>query len=358
VPSPTESTRSAVIRGAVAGLIAAALFGASAPLAKVLLPNASPLALAAVFYLGGGLALTLVHPFMRSSDAEAPLRRADLPMVLATIAFGGMVGPVLMLIGLGRVSAVAGSLLLNLEGPLTILLAVAVFREHLGRRELGGVAGILGGAALLTWGPGELHADPLGIALLAGACASWAIDNNLSQKLSARDPIAVARAKTLGAGSCMLVLALLTRQAFPPPLQLAGALAIGGLSYGASIALHLRAMRTLGAARQAALFATAPFIGALLAVPIAGERLGIAEITTGVLMAGGVAILLRERHAHEHVHEALEHDHAHEHDDHHAHAHEGEVTEPHSHVHAHVALTHDHPHVSDLHHRHDHAQDS
>ena len=112
----------------------------------------------------------------------------------------------------------------------------------------------------------------------------------------------------------------------------------------------------LGAAREAGFFATAPFIGAVVAVPVLGERWDIQDATATALMMAGVALLLRGRHAHAHRHEEVEHDHSHQHEEHHDHEHdEGPVLqEPHAHVHWHLPLTHDHPHLSELHHRHDH----
>lgn len=343
------------LRGAACGVIAAALFGVSAPLAKLLLPGTGPLVLAALLYLGGGLGLGL-YALVRGAgrSAEAPLTRRELPLLAGVTVAGGMVGPVLMLVGLARLSGAETSLLLNLEGPFTILLAVTVFGEHLGRP--GALAAVLSlsGAAVLGFAPGELRADLPGMAAVAGACLAWALDNNLTQRLSLKDPVAVVRLKALGAGGGMLLLALLLRQQLPSPAVALGALSLGAASYGLSIVLDLLALRALGAAREAAIFATAPFLGALAALPLLGERLRGADLVAGALMAAGVVLLLRERHGHLHTHAALEHEHLHTHDAHHAHAHEGPVTEPHSHPHRHAPLTHDHPHVSDLHHRHRH----
>jgi drug/metabolite transporter (DMT)-like permease len=272
-------------------------------------------------------------------------------MILA----GGIVGPVLLLLGLTRVSGVAASLLLNLEAPLTIALAVLAFGDHLSRREALAAAAIVAGGACLAAAPGPVRADALGVAAIAGACAAWAIDNNLAQKLALRDPVALARAKTLAAGAISLVLAFATGDRLPRPPVIVGALAIGAFGYGASIVLHLLATRGLGAARQAALFATAPFVGALLSLPLLGEHLTSWDVVAGALMAVGLRTLLRVRHAHEHVHEAIEHEHAHVHDEHHRHGHDRPVaSEPHSHPHLHAALAHDHPHTPDTHHRHRH----
>jgi drug/metabolite transporter (DMT)-like permease len=210
------------------------------------------------------------------------------------------------------------------------------------------------GGLLLSWRPGELAADPLGILAIAGACLSWGVDNNLTQRLSLKDPVAVVRWKTLGAGVCTASLGLLLGRDLPAADVAAAAMALGVLAYGASILLDGYALRQLGAAREAAFFATAPFMGAALSVPLLGDRFGLGETGAAVLMATGVWLLLRDRHSHVHTHEPLEHEHMHVHDEHHQHAHDGAVNEPHSHPHRHEVLTHEHQHVSDQHHRHRH----
>jgi drug/metabolite transporter (DMT)-like permease len=262
-----------------------------------------------------------------------------------------------MLWGLGRLTGVSASLMLNLEGPFTVLIAVLIFREHMGRYAWFALACVFGGSFLLAvveGTPEQPRSDVLGAMALAGACLAWAIDNNLTQKLSLKDPFVIARAKTLGAGVGMLAIALLTGRHLPETRTVIMALILGSLSYGASIVLDAYALRHLGAVREAAYFATAPFVGAIAALPILGEGLSWPQVAAGLSMALGVVALLRERHGHLHAHEALTHEHLHFHDEHHRHVHAGPHGEPHSHVHTHEPLTHDHPHVPDLHHRHRH----
>jgi drug/metabolite transporter (DMT)-like permease len=335
-------------RGAAFGLAAAVLFGASAPLSKLLLPSAGPLSLAALLYLGAGAGLALIG-WLRPKAAEARLRRADAPVLAGIVLAGGVAGPVLLLLGLQRLPALTSALLLNIEAPFTMLLAVTLFGEHLTRREAVGAVLVVAGAAVIQ--PGGLQGDSIGVLAIAGACFCWALDNNLTQRLSLRDPIAVARFKTLAAGAISFGLALLLREPFGAP---GGALLLGALSYGLSLALYVHALRILGAARGAALFATAPFAGALLSILILGERASWRDGAAALLMVAGVAAFLRSRHSHEHLHEAVEHDHLHVHDEHHQHQHDGPFEEPHSHPHRHEALWHEHPHVSDAHHRHSH----
>jgi len=339
-------------RGVLFGLAAAVSFGISAPLAKRLLDDVAPEMLAGLLYVGAFAALSLVR---RRPGVEARLRRADAPRMALMILAGGIVAPVLLLLGLERVSGVAGSLLLNLEGPFTVVIGIAIFREHLPRQAFVGAVVIFSGAIVLGLGAGTSHADWLGILLIAGACAAWALDNNLTQALTLRGPRSIVWVKCGVAGSVNVTLAFVFGERFPEFSVLAAALALGALSYGVSVYFDALALRALGAAREAAIFAVAPFAGALLAPFVLPETLGLREAVAGVLMGIGVVLLLRERHEHLHVHEPIDHDHAHVHDEHHQHAHPaGDAAEPHSHEHHHDMLEHSHPHVSDVHHRHSH----
>lgn len=343
-------------RGAAFGLGAAALFGLSAPMAKVLLGAVSPVLLAGLLYIGAAAGLGLQRAFRRPT-AETTLGRGDIPRLAGVALSGGVLGPVLMLFGLQRVTAVTGSLLLNLEAPFTVLMAVMIFREHLGRYAAGAAVLILGGAVVLKLEPGALGADLWGIILLAAACLCWAFDNNLTQRLALRDPFAVVRVKAVAAGTVNTALGLIVTQGrVPAPKYVVGALLLGSLSYGVSIVLDAYALRLIGAAREAAYFATAPVVGVLAAVAFLGNSLHWYDAIAMCSMGLGIALLLRERHDHFHAHDAIEHEHLHEHDGHHQHDHPDGliVGAAHSHRHRHAALVHDHLHLPDAHHRHRH----
>ncbi len=342
-------------RGAIYGLLAAALFGLSTPVAKRILAEVTPQVLAGLLYLGAGVSLA-GYRWLRPSTQETPIRRSDAPSLLGVIVLGGVLGPVLMLVGLSRVAAVTGSLLLNLEAPFTILVAALVFREHLGRHAAIASVFVVAGAATLRLEPGLGTADPIGMLCIAGACLCWALDNNLTQRLTLRDPVAIVRLKALGAGTFNLLLGLALGGRVPSVLGVVVALALGSFSYGVSVVLDAYALRLVGAAREAAFFASAPFVGALASTFIVGERLQWVDVAAMALMALGIGLLLRERHGHRHEHEEMPHDHLHEHDEHHQHEHgpSDPPGESHAHPHRHTQLVHDHPHVPDVHHRHGH----
>jgi drug/metabolite transporter (DMT)-like permease len=343
--------------GIVLALLSAVLFGASTPLAKLLLGSVAPWMLAGLLYLGAGLGLGLLHlarAALRLPAAEAPLRRGDLPWLGLVILFGGMLGPLLLLLGLVRSDAAAASLLLNLEGLATMGIAWVVFGENVDRRLLLGAAAILAGAVLLSW---QGHASPRwGAVLVACACLCWGIDNNLTRKLSAADPVQIAMLKGLVAGTVNLALGAAVGAHLPPARVLAGAGLIGFLGYGVSLVLFVLGLRHLGTARTGAYFSLAPFVGAVLAVLLLGEPVSAQLLAAGGLMGVGLWLHLSERHEHEHTHEAMEHEHRHTHDAHHQHEHGPGAPpgEPHTHRHRHARLVHRHTHYPDLHHRHRH----
>lgn len=344
-------------RYAFLALAAAALFGASTPLAKLLLGEISPVVLAGLLYLGSGLGLALFK-FARSIDErprEAPLAARDgLWLAGATLA-GGVVAPLLLLWGLSTSGAAETSLLLNFEGVMTTLVAAALFREAVGSRVWLAALVMLAGGLVLAYDPrATLAFSPQSLAIV-GACFGWAVDNNLTRKISGADPVVMAMTKGLVAGSFNLALGLALAGTFPVFGAAAGALALGFVAYGVSLVLFIHALRHLGSARTGAHFSTAPFIGAALAVPLLGEPVTPGLIAATALMAAATWLVLTERHAHEHTHEHTAHNHRHFHDEHHQHAHLGdEGPEPHAHWHEHTPMTHSHRHSPDLHHRHQH----
>jgi drug/metabolite transporter (DMT)-like permease len=280
--------------GAISGLGSAVLFGLSAPLAKLLLPHASPWLLAGLFYLGAGLGLTLGRLINVRKRRPDRLRREDAPRLLAIIVAGGVVGPVLLLVGLARVSGVVGSLLLNLEAVFTMMLAVFAYHERLGRLESLGASIVVAGAVIITGRPESWHANLLGELAIVGACLAWALDNNLTRQISVRDPIQIVQIKTLSAGVGNVVPAAIAGHRVPATI-LPAALMLGFVSYGLSIVLDVYALRFIGAAREAAFFAVAPFAGAVAAVPLLNERFTARDYAAGVLMALGITLVLRGR---------------------------------------------------------------
>lgn len=342
---------------------AALLFGASTPFAKILIGDNEPILVAGLLYAGSGIGLSvwlLLRALTTSSDTmESSLTAPDIPWLAGAVLAGGIIGPVLLMTGLRYTDASSASLLLNMEGVLTALLAWFVFREQFDRRIFIGMLLIVLAGILLSWPGGASQRTESGWGALGvvAACLCWAIDNNLTRKVSASDAVQIAAIKGVVAGVVNLSFALLWLE-LPLPsissLSMAGV--VGFCGYGLSLVLFVLALRGLGTARTGAYFSTAPFVGAAISLVMLGERPEFIFWIAAALMGAGIWLHLTERHSHLHTHEPMTHTHSHRHDAHHQHQHEfaWDGKEPHTHQHRHEALTHAHPHFPDIHHRHTH----
>lgn len=359
------------LRGITAAVGAAVLFGLSAPASRSLLGASSsalsPWLLGGLLYLGSGLGLGVVELVRRFRRVEvAPVPREGRLAFAGAVVLGGVLAPVLLLVGLRDTPASSASLLLNLEGVLTAVVAWVVVREHTDRRMIVGFLFIVAGGAVVTFVPSPQSGSlTSGAWFVAGACLCWAIDNNLTRAVSSADPVRLALVKGLAAGSTNTLLAVcvpafFSASALPAPLPsvdvIGAALVVGFLGYGASLVLFIVGLRHLGAARNGAYFSAAPFVGVLASWLLLDEPVRLPVVAGGALMAVGLAIHLVEHHAHEHIHEDMTHSHEHEHDEHHQHAHAPGIDPrgPHTHEHHHARLVHTHAHTPDLHHRHEH----
>jgi drug/metabolite transporter (DMT)-like permease len=343
-------------QGIPAALGAAILFGASTPLAKLLLGGISPWMLAGLLYLGSGLGLLLYRWFRHAPSVRLP--RHETFWFGGAVLSGGVIAPVLLMVGLVNMPASGASLLLNAEGVFTALLAWFVFRENVDRRIALGMFAIVAGALVLSWS-GEARIGTVWPALaILGACFAWGIDNNLTRKVSLNDATWIASVKGLVAGVVNLTLAWALGAASLPALPLLGAaLLLGFLAYGVSLTLFVVSLRHLGTARTGAYFSIAPFFGAILSIVLLGEPVTEPLLVAGLLMAAGVWLHLTEDHTHEHQHATLEHEHEHTHDEHHQHEHDFPVVlgKKHRHWHRHEPLIHSHAHFPDAHHQHNHS---
>lgn len=343
--------------GVLFAILSALLFGASTPFAKLFLGTVGPWMMAGLLYLGSGLGLMLVHLLggVVSLPIEAPLRRSDIPWLALVIIVGGVLSPLFLMFGLARTDAAGASLLLNLEGLLTMGIAWVVFEENVDRRLLVGAFSILAGAAVLSW---QAHASfQWGALLIAVACLWWGIDNNLTRMFSSSNPVQIAMLKGLVAGIVNIILASASGATLPKSGAVFAVAIVGFLGYGVSLVLFVLALRHLGTARTSAYFCLAPFGGAILAIVMLGNPLSVQLIVAGNLMGFGLWLHLTEQHGHEHIHDAITHEHRHVHDAHHQHEHAEAVSveEPHAHQHRHEKLIHRHPHFPDTHHRHEHS---
>ncbi len=341
-------------------IISAVLFGLSSPLAKLLLGDISPTALAGLLYLGAfaGLSLYSLVTYKRTESAESKatrLEKKDWPWLLGATAAGGIIAPIALMTGLNLISGFSASLLLNLEGLCTALIAVVVFKENAGRNLWLALLCMTAAGVFLSWDTSQGKFNIAGPLLILLATFCWGIDNNLTRHISEKNPVQITTIKGLLAGAVSFSIALILNLRISFDITILYALLLGAFSYGISLVFFIKALKGLGASRTGTFFSMGPFVGALASLIIFKNWNEWIILPAFLFMAVGIWFIVNERHVHTHLHPAVTHTHSHKHDDmHHTHEHQPAITGVHTHEHTHPELTHTHVHWPDTHHRHAH----
>ena len=351
------TSTSAKTRPILLAICAAALYGISAPVSKILLTEIPPTLMAALLYLGAGsgmLIVSIVSRSQKSEQKEAKIAKEDLPYVLGMVLLD-IAAPIFLMIGLTMTTAENASLLNNFEIVATSLIALFAFKEAVGRRMWLAIALITFASVILTAQDLSTFTFSTGSLFVIAACACWGLENNCTRMLSLKDPAQIVVIKGFGAGLCSLFISFAWQEYSTNVLYILFALLLGFAAYGLSIFLYIKAQRELGASRTSIYYAAAPFIGVILSWALLHEKITPSFLAALVIMLIGTYFAVSERHRHFHLHPEALHDHRHSHTDgHHNHTHDYQVTGEHSHEHTHEAMQHEHPHTPDMHHKHTH----
>ncbi len=352
--------KKAVGRGAaITAVFAAALYGISSPISKLLLQELPPTLMAALLYLGAGIGMLAVR-FAGSlrfrEQKEAKLTKKELPYVIAMVLLD-IAAPILLMFGLLFSEPANVALLNNFEIVATSFIALFLFKEAIGRRMWIAIGLIsLSSIVLSLEGTRSLHFS-IGSLFVLLACCCWGFENNCTRRLSIKDPVQIVIIKGIGSGLGALSISLLIGQYSRHIPSLLSAMLLGFIAYGLSIYFYIKAQRELGAARTSAYYATAPFIGVVISWIIFKEGITVQFLIALAIMLLGSYFAVSEVHYHPHIHEGVTHEHTHSHaEGHHTHIHDQEVIGEHSHVHTHEPIRHNHAHTPDTHHNHVHVK--
>lgn len=338
-------------------ILAAALYGISSPISKILITEIPPTLMASLLYLGAGLgmlAINIVNAFSKRERIEARITKKEMPFIISMIILD-VAAPIFLMIGLTMATSANASLLNNFEIVATSLIALFIFKEAIGKRMWIAVSLITLSSIILSVEDLSSFSFSIGSIFVILACLCWGFENNCTRMLSLKDPLQIVVVKGFGSGAGSLVIALALKQYSINLLYISMALLLGFVAYGLSIYFYIMAQRELGAARTSAYYAAAPFIGVLLSVIIFGQQIIISFIIALIIMIAGAYFAAVEHHKHIHIHNETTHEHRHNHNDnHHNHKHDYKVENEHSHVHTHERIEHVHKHTPDMHHAHSH----
>ncbi len=291
-----ESHKQRLLIGYMSVLFAAVLFGSVFSLAKVPLATIDPLALTAIVYTISGLALI---PFAKGSFTFR--RKDDYFYVLIVTIFGGVLAPLLLMYGLQQTAASTAAILTNGEIVFTIALSSIFFGEKPHGR-VGLFAVILVAIGLVIATTEDLKDLESIVQLNAGnimilaSMLMWAIDNNVSRRLTSRaSPAKIAMVKSLSGGLVLTAIAfalgkgsIISAITFDMWVLIVG-MSIAG--FGGALLLFLEGIKRIGTVRTMSMFSLTPIFGIVLAALTLGESITLFQgIATGLIIVGIILI--------------------------------------------------------------------
>jgi drug/metabolite transporter (DMT)-like permease len=342
-------------RSVLIGLLAGLLFGVATPFSKIILSQLNSFQLAGLLYLGAAIAFL---PFIlknRKIEIEALRQTGKKKHLAGVIFFGGILGPLFLMLGLKTANSMSVSIWMNMELVATAILGVLIFKDHLDRYAIIGILLTLASGIIIS--SQESGSGPISAIFILLACIAWGFDNHLSAIIDGVSPQTITFVKGVFGGITNLTIGLVLNSEQILSHYVPIALLIGIFSYGISIVLYVISAQNLGATRSQILFSTAPFWGILAAWIFLGEHLNLITMISFSVLVLGIIFTNLASHGHQHFHRDIVHLHLHSHDDgHHDHTHSENIAKntKHSHIHEHKADSHTHKHYPDLHHRHEH----
>jgi drug/metabolite transporter (DMT)-like permease len=278
-------------------ILAAALYGMSAPFSKLILKEISPYFLSSLLYLGAGFGMLMVEFFRKISKverSEAKISKNELKYVILMIVLD-ILAPIFLLLGIKSSNASTASLLNNFEIVATSLIAFWIFKESINPRLWLAISLITISSIILSFNDIRSFSLSIGSILVLMACISWGFENNCTRKLSIKDPLQVVIIKGIGSGIGALIIAFSLKEISGDLISIFLSLLLGFFAFGLSIFFYVSAQRHLGASKTSAFYPVAPFVGVLLSFFLFAEPITYSFIIALLIMIVGTYFAINDK---------------------------------------------------------------
>lgn len=281
------------------------LFGFTFSMAKQPLENVDPIVLSAIVY---PISFAALIPITKSSFKIG--NKEDFLDILVISILGGVLAPILLFYGLERIDASEAVILTNAQIIFTVLLSSLFFGEKPnGIIGYSGIIIVFVGLFVATTEldtSGSLFKYEPGKIMIVGAMLVWAIDNNISRRLTKRStiwPAKIAMLKFLIGGIILFGIATIaveeSSSSFHSRLQIIDSLllikpsewliiiAVSLFGFAGALSLLLESLKRIGTIRTMMIFSLTPIFGIVAANIVHAESISILEaIATGIIIIG------------------------------------------------------------------------
>jgi drug/metabolite transporter (DMT)-like permease len=276
-------------KGILLAVIAAALYALSIPISKILLDYVPSIMMAAFLYIGAGVGMFFViagKKLLNLKRKEEHLSKKEIPYIMILIFFD-IAAPISLMFGLKLTTASNASLLNTFEIVITSLIALFIFKTKIHPRVWIGIALITVSTIILSLKDVSGLSFSYGSLLVLLSCILWGFENNITKKISGKNPKEIVMIKDIFAGFGSLIIALSFGERTGAYAAILITMLLGFVAYGLSSMAYIYSQRRLGAPKASLYYAVAPFIGVIFSFLIFRDKIGVIYIISLVIMLIG-----------------------------------------------------------------------
>lgn len=284
-------------KGIFLAVFAAALYALSTPVSKILLDYVPSVIMASFLYIGAGVGMFLTiaaKKLFNFKRKEEHLTRKEILYIIILI-FLDIVAPISMMLGLKMTTASNASLLSTFEIVITSLIALFIFKTKIHLRVWIGIVLITISSIMLSVKDVHDLSFSYGSLLVLLSCICWGFENNITKKISAKNPKEIVMLKDIFAGIGSLFIALMIGERSNAYWAFGITMILGFIAYGLSSMAFIYSQRSLGAPKAALFYSISPFISVILSFLIFRDKIGITYIFALIIMLIGAWLAASNR---------------------------------------------------------------
>lgn len=275
--------------GIIFALLSAVFYAFNVIVEKMYINELSSYKILFLMYLGGGIGLLFIHLFAKTikSNTKNKITKKEIPKILLII-FCELMASILIIEAIKRIDSSLVSLLCVFEIVMTSLCAYYIFKDPITKHETISIVLIFIGGIILNFKYGIFSNISISSLLVIGACFFWGIMNNVTAKISFKEPEFLTSIKCLSVALLYFIMILIKGDlSFNYPILIL----YGFFTYGFGILFYVISTKYLGASKATLVFSFSSIFGALFAFIIFKEMLTYTFIISAIIMIIGIMIM-------------------------------------------------------------------
>lgn len=273
-------------KGLLFAFLSSFLYDLNVPVSKYSLKTLSTNEILFLLYFGSAVGLVLLMLFNKKQKFSLKPQKGESIFIIGVIIFD-ILAALFIVESLKYIDASTVSLISILEISFTIVISHFIFKTQISKNLIIAVILVSIGGILLSFDSSTEFKLSIASMLTVFATACWGLENNLTAKVSDKNPLLLVFYKCF-AVAIFNLLFILNINIFELFINNWYLLVIGFFTYGISILYYVYAINYIGISKTSIVFSFSPVFGALISLILFKEKITIYFVISLILMLMGI----------------------------------------------------------------------